>query len=295
MNDIQKYKPFELEETLQLITTENDLLKLIITNEHCEAEIYLHGGHLTHYQPKGEAAIIFDAKESKITPPKSVHAGIPICWPWFGPHPSDANKPQHGFARDSVWEIKSTKRLSSQETEVILTLQESAHSRTLFDFSFTLELTFRLGSSCSVSLKTINTDKKSFTITQALHSYFAISDLSNIEIEGVRETPFIDYTDEKKEKRESLALRIDRETNRVYIPTTKSCIIHDSGLQRKITVAKQGSNSTTIWNPWRDSKIHDLPDESYRRFVCIESTNALEDKVTLAPDETHTITQIITL
>ena len=295
MNDIQKHKSFELDNTLRVITTENNLLKLIITNEHCEAEIYLHGGHLTHYQPKGEKALIFNAKESKITPPKSVHAGIPICWPWFGPHPSDQDKPQHGFARDSVWEIKSTKRLPSQETEIILTLQDSPYSRILFDFSFELELTFRLGTACSVSLKTINTDKKSFTITQALHSYFAISDLRNIKIEGVRETPFIDYTDEKREKTESLALSIDRETNRVYIPTVKSCIIHDSGLKRKIVVTKEGSNSTTIWNPWRENKIHDLPDESYRRFVCIESTNALEDKVILAPDKTHTITQIITL
>ncbi len=295
MNDIQEYKPFELKETLQIITTENNLLKLIITNDYCEAEIYLHGGHLTHYQPKGEAALIFDAKKSKVTPPKSVHAGIPICWPWFGPHPSDENKPQHGFARDSVWEIESTKILSSQETEIILTLQESAYSRTLFDFSFTLELTFRLGSSCSVSLKTVNTDQKSFIITQALHSYFAISDLSNIEIEGIRDTPFIDYTDEKKEKVEKSVLTIAKETNRVYLPSSEPCIIHDSGLKREIVISKEGSNSTTIWNPWRESRIHDLPDNSYRRFVCIESTNALEDKIKLAPNTAHTITQIITV
>lgn len=295
MNDLKKYQSFELPNTLKVVMTDNQLLKLIITNPFCDAEIYLHGAHLTHFQPKGEDALIFDAKESKITPPHSVHAGIPICWPWFGPHPSDESKPQHGFARDLAWEIRSTKTLPAQETEIVLSLQDSAFSHELFDFSFSLELTFILGSSCTLSLKTLNSDQKSFTVTQALHSYFAISDVSKIEIRGVEGTPFIDYTDKKKEKVETTPLHIDKETNRVYLPTKESCYIYDSGHSRKIVVEKEGSNSTTIWNPWSDQKIHDLPDDKYRHFVCIESTNALSDSITLKPGETHTITQKISV
>jgi len=293
MNDIQKYKPFELEETLQLITTENDLLKLLITNEHCEAEIYLHGGHLTHYQPKGEAAIIFDAKESKITPPKSVHAGIPICWPWFGPHPTDNSKPQHGFARDSVWELKSARALKDDETEVVLVLIDDNTTLTLFAHQFRLELTFHIGKKLSISLHTINTDKNAFTITQALHTYFAISDIDTVQIEGVEQTPFIDYTDERSEKVETEPLQIREETNRVYIPTTATCSIIDNQFKRTIIIEKSGSHSTTIWNPWENSAIHDLPDDKYRKFVCIETTNALEDRRTLQPGESHTISQTI--
>ncbi|MGB6019201.1 MAG: hypothetical protein WBF77_06355, partial [Sulfurimonadaceae bacterium] len=93
-------RQFEIPDILSFANSNNGLTKIIITNEHSDAEIYLHGGHLTHFQPKGEEALIFDAKASRVTPPKSVHAGIPICWPWFGLHPTDSTKPQHGFARD---------------------------------------------------------------------------------------------------------------------------------------------------------------------------------------------------
>jgi len=284
---------FEIPDTLKIVTAQSGLSKIIVTNDACEAEIYLHGGHLTHFQVHGEAPTIFDAKKSIITPPKSVHAGVPVCWPWFGPHPTDSDKPQHGFVRDRVWKLHSTKVLSDKETEVVLTLEDDVTTHTLFPHKFLLELTFTLGASLNITLKTTNTDKTSFTITQALHSYFAVADIEQIQIRGVENTPFVDYTDDKKRKIEHTALKIHQETNRVYIPTDKTCYIDDLELQRTITVRKTGSNSTTIWNPWRDSGIHDLPQDRYRNFVCIETTNALDDAKVLLPNTSVTMTQTI--
>jgi len=295
MYDRQDLKQFAIAGILSFATNNGNLTKIIITNELAEAEIYLHGGHLTHFQPKGEEALIFDAKESYVTPPKSVHAGIPICWPWFGPHPTDSTKPQHGFARDRVWSVKSTKVLDSKETEVVLTLKDDKETRTLFPFAFALELTFTIGKTLSIALKTTNRDENSFTITQALHTYFAISDIETISIAGVEETPFVDYTDNKKAKSEKTELEIHQEVNRVYVPTDASCTIIDKDLNRKIVIEKSGSDSTTIWNPWRESGIHDLPDEKYRKFVCIETTNALQDAVTLQANESHMIRQVISV
>jgi len=31
--------------------------------------------------------------------PRAIHGGVPVCFPWFGNHPTDATKPAHGFAR----------------------------------------------------------------------------------------------------------------------------------------------------------------------------------------------------
>lgn len=275
------------------VITKSGLTKIIINNDVCEAEIYLHGGHLTHYRVHSEEALIFDAKSSQVTPPKSVHAGIPICWPWFGAHPTDSSKPQHGFARDKVWQLKSTKAVSATETEVILTLSDDKETHTLFPYAFKLELTFTIAKHLTISLKTINIDTKPFSVTQALHTYFLISDIQNIQILGIVNTPFIDYTDERKEKREKSPLTIDQEVNRVYVPTKATCTIIDGALKRKVVIEKSGSNSTTIWNPWRESDIHDLPEDKYRKFICVETTNALEDKRTLQPDESHTIEQKI--
>lgn len=293
MHKLQDLKLFEIPNTISFIKSDSGLTKVIVTNELAEAEIYLHGAHLTHFQPKGEKPLIFDGKESYVTPPKSVHAGIPICWPWFGAHPTDGTKPQHGFARDKAWTLKSTKTLDSKETEVVLTLNDDKETQALFPYAFELELVFTIGKTLSIELKTTNMDENSFTITQALHTYFAISDIETVKIEGVETTPFIDYTDDKKKKKEIESLQIRQEVNRVYVPTDATCIIVDKDLNREIVIEKSGSNSTTIWNPWKESGIHDLPDEKYREFVCIETTNALQDAVTLESNESHQIRQLI--
>lgn len=295
MQELEDLKQFEIPDIISLSQSDNGLNRITIKSDLCEAEIYLHGGHLTHFQPEGEEALIFDAKESCITPPKSVHAGIPLCWPWFGAHPTDATKPQHGFARDKVWQLKSSRVLGNRSAEIVLALSDDEHSRTLFPYAFELELTFTIGKTLSIDLKTTNTDIWSFTITQALHTYFALSDLAHVTIYGVAGTPFVDYTDNRKERSENEALRITREVNRVYVPTDASCEIVDDGLKRKIIIEKEGSHSTTIWNPWKENGLHDLPGDQYRKFVCIETTNALSDRLTLAPQEEHSIRQIISV
>ena len=291
----QDLQQFEIPNTLSIVKIKDGLTKIVIINTLAEAEIYLHGGHLTHFQPKDEAPLIFDAKNSTITPSKSVHAGIPICWPWFGAHPTDASKPQHGFARDFVWHIKESKVLNSKATEVILTLQDSPQTRELFAYAFELELTFVIGTTLSVSLKTTNLDTQAFSITQALHTYFSIGDIEAIEINGVENTPFIDYTDYKKEKSENESLEVREEINRVYVPTEATCYIADHKMHREIIIEKDGSHSTTIWNPWKSNTLHDLTNDKYRKFVCIETTNALQDAKTLQPQEHHTIKQVISI
>lgn len=294
---MQKTDPlykFAIERILTFKKSTNGLTRIIINNEFAEAEIYLHGANLTQYKPKGKDDVIFNGRESQVTPPKSVHAGIPICWPWFGPHPADNTKPQHGFARDMLWQVKSTRTLYNG-TEVVLSLSDNEMSYALWPFHFTLELTFTVGKHLTVELKTVNSGDKPFTITQALHTYFKVGNIQETEITGIENTLFIDYTDANRQKLQEGPLYISREVNRVYIPTAAACTINDPVLGRKIVVEKEESHSTTIWNPWRDSRIHDLPGDIYRRFVCVETTNALEDAKTLEPGETCRILQNISL
>jgi len=290
-----EYRPFEAPGHIDFKQSKSGLTKIVIDNRFAEAEIYLHGANLTHFRPKGEEAVIYNGKESIYTALKTVHAGIPICWPWFGAHPTEIAKPQHGFARDMLWKPKSTKTADDGETEVVLMLEETPESLQLWPYTFRLELTFTVGSSLSIEMKTTNTAGTPFTVTQALHTYFFIGDIEAVEARGVEATPFVDYTDDKKEKIETAPLRINRMVNRVYVPTDAVCTIEDGELKRRIIIEKGGSRSTTIWNPWEKSGIHDLPDDAYRKFLCIETTNALSDARTLQPGETGTIMQKISI
>lgn len=292
---MQALQKFEIPEIVRFQKNPFGLTKTIITNEHAEAEIYLYGGNLTHFQPKGEMAVIFEGKKSEMHPDKTLHAGIPICWPWFGPHPTDSSKPQHGFARNRLWEVREVEQLPSGETLVVLGLSEDEGTMKLFTHPFDLELTFTIGKQIRVDLKTYNSGTLPISFTQALHSYFFVSDIDNVTINGVEKTPFIDLTDESREKRENAPLRIDRIINRVYEPTDKRCDIIDKGINRKVAVDKEGSNSTTIWNPGPNNGLHDLPGDLYRKFVCVETTNARRDIITLEPGASHHIVQDISL
>jgi len=291
----KNYKPFEIPERVRFENNRAGLTKLTISNAHADAEIYLYGANLTHFQPRGEDPVIFSGKECEMFPDKTLHAGIPICWPWFGPHPSDSTKPQHGFARDRLWKIKETRQLKNGETKVILGLSEDDASLLLFPYAFDLTLTFIVGKSLRIILETLNKSTETFKITQALHSYFYISDINNVRILGVENTAFIDASDNhSKKESEGCPLLIDKVINRVYIPTESQCHIHDSGKERRISIDKEGSNSTTIWNPG-ENNIHDLPGDLYRKFVCIETVNAAKDSITLNAGKSHEIMQEITL
>jgi len=295
MPTLQEYRPFEIPGSLVFEKSENGLTKIVIENSFAEAEIYLHGANLTHFRPKGEEPVIYNARETLFSASKTVHAGIPICWPWFGAHPTESSKPQHGFARDMLWHLKGAKMLANGETEIVLALEQSPKTLELWPHPFELELTFTVGDSLSVALKTTNTATTPFTVTQALHTYFFVSDIGSVEATGVEATPFVDYTDNRQEKLETAPLHVERMVNRVYIPTEAACTIIDPLLRRRIVIEKEGSSSTTIWNPWKESGIHDLPGEAYRKFLCIETTNALSDARTLQPGESHRVVQRISV
>ena len=69
------------------------LPRLVIRNPLAEAEIYLHGATVTHYQPAGQKPVLFVSGKSAFEPGKAIRGGAPICWPWFGPHPTDPSQP----------------------------------------------------------------------------------------------------------------------------------------------------------------------------------------------------------
>ncbi|NOQ90445.1 MAG: D-hexose-6-phosphate mutarotase, partial [Gammaproteobacteria bacterium] len=54
-------------------------------------------------------------------------------------------------------------------------------------------------------------------------------------------------------------------------------------------INKCGSHSTVVWNPWQEtaSKMGDLGEEGYKKMLCVESSNAAEDVVTIKPGKAH--------
>jgi D-hexose-6-phosphate mutarotase len=87
---------------------------------------------------------------------------------------------------------------------------------------------------------------------------------------------YIDKVDNFRQKLESSdAIRINSETDRVYLDTSAAVVIHDSWHHRNIRVEKSGSVSTVVWNPWV-TKAKLMP--KYERTFA-EQGKAINDKV----------------
>ena len=71
----------------------------IIDNQHATARFALQGAQVVAFHPRGAELVLFLCAHAVHAPGKGIRGGIPIWWPWFGAHPSDPTRPQHGVVR----------------------------------------------------------------------------------------------------------------------------------------------------------------------------------------------------
>ena len=93
-----------------------------LSNRFGKAAVALHGAHVISYVPMHQKPVIFISQEAIYKEGKAIRGGIPICWPWFNAHPSDATLPSHGYARNQFWKIKGSdhsQELTSITLEII--------------------------------------------------------------------------------------------------------------------------------------------------------------------------------
>jgi len=260
-----------------------------VRNAHAVATISLQGAHVTAFQPRGQDPVLWVSSQAVYAPGKAIRGGIPVCWPWFGPHPTDPTKPDHGFVRVRPWTVRETAALEDGATEVQLGLADDEDTRAIWPHAFDLQLTVTVGPTLRVALLARNTGSETFVCGGALHSYFGVGDVTSITIDGLDGCEYIDKTDGGLAKVQEGAVTISAETDRVYEETTTSCTIGDPVMGRRIVVAKEGSRSTVVWNPWRDKarRLADFGDDEYTAMVCVEVANARDDTVAVAPGDEH--------
>ncbi|HVW86124.1 MAG TPA: hypothetical protein VHB50_15650, partial [Bryobacteraceae bacterium] len=127
---------------------------------------------------------------------------------------------------------------------------------------------------------------------EALHSYFAVSDVREVSVSGLEGTTYVDKTDAFRSKSQpDEPLKIGKETDQVHLNTTATCVISDPLWNRRIVVDKTGSNTTVVWNPWseKSAAMADMGPDEWGGMICVESANAAENAVTLEPRSSHTL------
>ncbi len=260
-----------------------------------QAEIALQGGHLVRYGHLGAPPVLWASRQAIYALGKPIRGGIPICWPWFGPHPDDPSKPQHGFVRTALWELRAT-GMAGDAVWVRLGLTDSAATLPIWPHAFDLELIATVGTQLDVVLTARNRGDSSFSCGGALHSYFAVSNVTQIAIEGLARTRYLDKVAGGEHIQEG-SVTITHEVDRVYRDTTANCTIVDSTLNRRIVIAKAGSRTTVVWNPWieKASRMADFAADEYQEMVCVETANADDDLAFLPPGVMHTLRTTISV
>jgi glucose-6-phosphate 1-epimerase len=270
----------------------NGLVRAIITTPNAQGEVYLHGAHLTHFQPAGQAPLLFLSNQSHFAPDKPIRGGVPICFPWFGPRQGDASAPMHGLARLLEWEVESVET-KEDVIELVLSLSPPTAPHPGWP-TCALRFIIQVGQSLQLQLEVTNTGASPFAFEEALHTYFQVGDAQQIEIAGLAEARYLDKTDGLREKTQlgARALRINEETDQVYLNHTQACVILDPVLRRKIHITKENSQATVVWNPWiqKAAALPDFGDDEWTKMVCIETCNVNNCEVEVQPGQSHIMT-----
>lgn len=270
-----------------------------IHTAHGEALIAQQGAQLLSYQPHEQPPLVWLSETAEYRHGQSVRGGVPVCWPWFGNldrNPVDIRTayqgdkpPAHGLVRALDWQLDDIAdeqgRLSAHFSfDASQGLPGWAHSARL-------ELVMRFGERLTLEMTTHNLGDKPLPLTQALHTYFAVSDCRQISIEGLQGNRYLDAMENWGERQQHGVTRITGETDRVYLDVEKPLVIQDPLWERGIHVKAGGSRSAVVWNPWIDkaARLSQMPDDAWTEMLCIETARVMDDAMSVAPGRSETM------
>ncbi|KAF0900144.1 hypothetical protein E2562_027460 [Oryza meyeriana var. granulata] len=256
------------------------------------AEVYLYGGQVTSWKNDHGEELLFVSSKAIFKPPKAIRGGIPICFPQFGTH---GNLEQHGFVRNRLWTIDDNPPPlpvnPAIKAFVDLILRPSEEDLKIWPHSFEFRLRVALGPNGDLSLtsriRNTNTDGRSFSYTFAYHTYFSVSDISEVRVEGLETMDYLDNLKGKERFTEQGdAIVFESEIDKVYLAAPSKIAIIDHEKKRTFVLTKEGLPDAVVWNPWdkKAKAMQDFGDGEYKHMLCVEPA-AVEKPITLKPGE----------
>lgn len=275
-----------------------------ISSNHAELLIAQQGAQILSYQCVGQPPLLWLSDQAIFRQGKSVRAGVPVCWPWFGnlqrnPQAVQAmyhgeQAPAHGLARTRDWQLLGIEE-AGDGLRIEFELPEAQGKLPDWPHDVELKLLVELGAELKLKLTSRNMGNTPVTLSQALHSYFAVSDVRQVRVEGVAGLGYIETLADWEQRQQQGALAFSGETDRIYLATPPRLSIVDPHWNRRITLASSGSRSAVIWNPWteRAKELPDMADDGWQRMLCIETANVWDDLVELKPGATHSLGLVV--
>ncbi|KDD68861.1 D-hexose-6-phosphate mutarotase [Pseudomonas sp. BT76 TE3572] len=243
---------------------------LVIDHPLCQAVFSRQGAQLLHFQPKGQKPWLWCA--AKWPQVGAIRGGVPVCWPWYGRHPSENAWPSHGWARLIDWKLLDS---SADDDGVRLHWQLQ-----LCDWQ--VDLHAHLGDRMDLRLSTEHQDSLPCQLSQALHAYWRIGDVGEIALSGLDGAQGYDQLNRQVCHQEG-ELRVEGGCQRVF-QHDGELQLKDHAWQRELCIDTGDHADTVVWHPGTRPLLGVSWNE-ISEFVCVEAASGGTDSLSLAPGE----------
>lgn len=213
-------------------------------------------------------------------PPGPVRGGVPVLFPQFA---DTGPLAKHGFARNRAWCLERHEAGAAGETlRYVLALAPGE----VPDWPHAARLSLLVQARperLRLALSVENTGPGAFAFTGGLHPYFAVPDLLQARLDGLQGVPVHDRYAPSPRVQEGPLAFTGEPLERLHDGCPPLRLQRDGGC---VVLSATGFEQWMVWNPGREGAraLADLPDDDWRRFVCIEPV-VVRRPLRLAPGE----------
>jgi glucose-6-phosphate 1-epimerase len=251
--------------------------------------VALHGAHVLSWTVRGVEQLYLSPR-AVMDGKGAIRGGVPICFPQFNQR---GNLPKHGFVRNMPWvadtvvvdgaEHADGPQVDEGVRHLVLRLWANEATRALWPVEFDLALEVALSpGALQLTLTFHNQSTYPVAVTGALHTYFAVDDISKARVTGLGAQPeWNALTDVHSPAAQTLAF--NGEFDRVYAAAPQALTLHGGTRQLAISQSASWAN-TVVWNPGAAlcAKMADMPADGYANMLCVEAAQVMEP-IAVAP------------
>ena len=245
---------------------------LVVDNQFCQATIAFQGAQVLCYERKQSSPLLWLSDLNDWQAGQAIRGGIPICFPWFGQHPTQTDLPSHGFARNMDWQLQQATE-NAHGHHLIFVLRDNAATRLLWNHAFEAVMDIHLGEQLHFEFRVKNNDQHPFAFSFAWHSYFQIEDITQTKLHGLEHTRFLDQlcTSASYNSGDTQPISFSSETDRIYQQASGNYQVR-SALESTIDIHSASCSSVVVWNPWSEkaARLNDMPNDAWKNMLCVE-------------------------
>ncbi len=186
-------RQFGIPDVAKVVPGNGGLAKVAIATREAAGEMYLHGAHVTSWQPRGGEGglrgrgaeeVLFVSSKSRWEDGRAIRGGVPICFPWFADKADAPGAPAHGFVRTTSWQLESIVQAGDAVTVSMVTASND-NTKKWWPADFHLIHRATFGSELILELTAKNTGATPLRFEEALHAYFRVGHIEKARVQGL--------------------------------------------------------------------------------------------------------------